>query len=303
MPVRRTCPVAPMTESLSFIERRWTSRDGLDLYARDYPATGMERGLPVVCLHGLTRNSRDFEELAPLIARLGRRVIAADVRGRGQSAHDPDPRHYHPRVYARDVADMLDGLGIDRAVFIGTSMGALITMALTAVRTRAIAGAVLNDAGPEVSPDGIARILGYAGKGHPVRDWAGAVEYARRTNGTAFPDLSDADWAKVARRMFRDASGGPTLDYDPAIAAVIGKPPSRLAGWIARMLFKRLARRAPLLLIRGSNSDIITADIAARMRKMAPAMQQVDVPGVGHAPMLDEPVAVDAITRFLRTVP
>ena len=117
-----------------FQVRRWTSRDGLSLYARDYPAVGNEVRLPVICLHGLTRNSRDFEEIAPIIAGWGRRVIVPDVRGRGESDRDRDPRHYQPKVYARDVGEMMAALGIDRAVFLGTSMGGIITMTMIAAR-------------------------------------------------------------------------------------------------------------------------------------------------------------------------
>lgn len=285
----------------AFRDRRWTSGDGVELYARDYPSIGPERGVPVVCLHGLTRNGRDFEDLAPLVAALGRRVIVPDVRGRGLSGADPDPRNYVPRTYARDVAGMLDTLGIARADFIGTSMGALIVMALVAIRPRTIAGAILNDAGPEVAPEGIARIRAYTGQAAPVRDWADAAAYARSINGSALPHLGDADWDRFARRLFREGSDGPVLDYDPGIAVVLARPVPRLAGFFARLLFRRLARRVPVMLLRGERSDILTAAIARRMTRIAPRLEVIEVPGVGHAPMLDEPAAIDAITRFLNT--
>ena len=117
-----------MANPMSFQERRWTSRDGLSLFARDYPAADTEQRLPVICLHGLTRNSKDFEDIAPIIAAWGRRVIAADVRGRGQSGRDPNPDNYQPKIYARDVVEMMAALNIERAVFLGTSMGGIITM-------------------------------------------------------------------------------------------------------------------------------------------------------------------------------
>ena len=117
-----------MDNPTSFQERRWTSRDGLSLYARDYPARTVESGLPVICLHGLTRNSKDFEYIAPVIAGWGRRVVAADVRGRGQSDRDSDPGNYQPKIYARDVVEMMAALDIERAIFLGTSMGGIITM-------------------------------------------------------------------------------------------------------------------------------------------------------------------------------
>ena len=164
-----------------FAEQRWSSPDGLSLYARDYAASGGGARLPVVCLHGLTRNAKDFEAVAPRIAALGRRVIVPDVRGRGLSARDPNPANYHPKVYARDVAGLLDALGIPRAIFLGTSMGGIITMALAAARPKLIAASILNDVGPEIASEGVARILGYAGKGTRIGSWQDAADYLRRT--------------------------------------------------------------------------------------------------------------------------
>lgn len=287
----------------AYQERRWRSRDGLTLYARDYPAARDEGRLPVICLHGLTRNSKDFEEIAPVIAGWGRRVVVPDVRGRGQSDRDPSPKNYRPPIYARDVVEMMAALGIERAIFLGTSMGGLITMTLMAIRPKAIAAAILNDVGPAIAPEGIERIMGYAGKKVEIRDWNDAADYVRRTNGVAFPDYGEEQWHRFAQRTFRQGSTGPELDYDPAITVPLGKPPSKLALWLAGFLFRRLARRRPTLLIRGELSDLISTEVAGRMKRMAPRMQRVDVPGVGHAPMLTEPQAVDAIEQFLRTVP
>ena len=292
-----------MTTSASFQERRWRSRDGLDLYARDYAPVGDEAGLPVICLHGLTRNSKDFEDIAPIIAGWGRRVIAADVRGRGQSGRDPNPANYQPKIYARDVVEMMSALGIERAVFVGTSMGGIITMTMMAVRPRAVAAAILNDTGPMIAPEGISRILAYAGQPVTIGDWDEAAAYVRATTAVAFADYREKDWRRFAGRTFRQGVDGPELDYDPAIKGVISKPPSKIALWLIGLLFRRLARGRPTLLVRGARSDLISSEIADRMQRMAPKMQRVDVPGVGHAPMLTEPEAVDAIRQFLRTVP
>jgi len=286
----------------AFSERRWGAPDGLTLFARDYAADGAAVRLPVVCLHGLTRNSKDFEDIAPRIAGRGRRVIVPDVRGRGQSGRDPNPANYNPKVYARDVAGLLDSLDIPRAIFLGTSMGGIITMTLAAIRPKLVAASILNDVGPEIAPEGVTRILSYAGKGASIQSWGDAADYLRRTNGPALPAFKDADWDRLARRTFGEGPDGPELDYDPAISGVLSMP-GRLTKFIARLLFRRLARKRPTLLLRGELSDLITADIAARMVKAAPSMEVVVVPGVGHAPMLDEPVAVDAIERFLRTLP
>jgi pimeloyl-ACP methyl ester carboxylesterase len=285
-----------------FDERRWVSPDGLTLYARDYAAVGGEQQLPVLCLHGFTRNSKDFEDLAPVIAATGRRVIVMDVRGRGQSDRDSRPANYHPKVYARDVAGFLAALAIPKAVFLGTSMGGLITMALALIRPGLIAAAILNDVGPAVDPAGIARIQSYAGKAPPVHDWQDAAAYMRAINQVALPAFGADDWAVMARRTFRDGPEGPVLDYDPAIATTPGgkTKTSSLISWLA---FRRLARRVPVMLLRGESSDVLSAQIADRMKRKAPALQVVVVPGVGHAPTLAEPEALAAIRAFLNRVP
>ena len=284
-------------------ERRWRSHDGLSLFARDYLPAGGEARLPVICLHGLTRNSKDFEDIAPIIAGWGRRVIVPDVRGRGHSDWDPQPKHYQPKIYAHDTVEMMSALGIERAVFVGTSMGGLITMTMMAVRPKAVAAAILNDVGPAIAPEGIARILSYVGKPVEIHNWDDATNYVRRINSVALPNYDDNQWRAFAERTFRDVDGVPELDYDPAITVPLGKPPSKLALWLAGFLFRRLARKRPTLLIRGEMSDVISLAIAERMQRIAPRMQRVDIPGVGHAPMLSEPEAVDAIEQFLRTVP
>ena len=286
-----------------FVERRWTSADGLSLYTRDYAGAEGPVRLPVICLHGLTRNSKDFEHFAPAVALTGRRVIVPDVRGRGQSDRDPNPANYVPNTYARDVLELLDRLGIGRAIFVGTSMGGIITLAISGMRRRVVAGAVLNDVGPEVSEVGIERIKSYVGKSLEIGSWDEAAAYVRSINGVAFPGYEDEDWMKFARRTFRDGDGGPTLDYDPAIMQPLGQGRYKAMSFIAWHLFKRLARSRPTLLVRGELSDLLSRDIADKMQRRAPALERVDVPRVGHAPMLTEPAAFDAIARFLQTAP
>lgn len=287
-----------------FTDRTWTSKDGLTLHARDYaPASGPAK-LPVIAIHGLTRNAADFEAIAPLLAQSGRRVLAIDVRGRGRSDRAPDPMTYQPATYAQDVLALLAATGIERALFLGTSMGGLITMALAAIRPRVIAAAIINDVGPEVAREGLARIAAYTGQPVDTPTWAAAADYVRQTNGVAFPHYGPADWDAFARRVFREGTEGtPVLDYDPDIAV-----PIRAAGDKALVpnlwpFFTRLARGRPTLLIRGANSDLLSAEIAGKMRKRAPKMAYAEVPGVGHAPMLDEPEARAAIFEFLREVP
>ncbi len=286
-----------------FVEREWTSRDGLRLYARDYSPIGGETRLPVVCLHGLTRNSKDFSFVAPRLAASGRRVIVPDVRGRGRSDYDRSPKRYQPLVYARDVLGLLDSLGIPRAVFIGTSMGGIIMMMIAGLRRRAIAAAVLNDVGPEVDRTGIDRILSYAGKLRPILSWDDAVEYVRLTMGPAYQNNKNEDWHDFARQTFRDEAGRPVFDYDPAIMAPLSKGPPKTRSFVLMILFRRLARSRPTLLIRGERSDLLSKRIADRMKRNAPSLETAVVPGVGHAPVLTEPVAVKAIDEFLSRVP
>jgi pimeloyl-ACP methyl ester carboxylesterase len=284
---------------VTFADLTWTSEDGLLLHARDYAPAAAAGGVPVICLHGLTRNARDFEDLAPRLATLGRRVIAVDVRGRGRSARDPQPLNYHPGTYAMDVVALLEATGIERAVFVGTSMGGIIAMVLASIRPEAIAGAVLNDVGPELSPVGLARIGGYVGGGSAFATWDEAAAYAKAINGAAFPDYSDADWAAFARRLVDETPEGTlVLAYDPEIAAPFkaadpDAPPADMTP-----LFRALAACGPLLLVRGGISDLIDPPIVERMRAAAPAMAYAEVPNVGHAPMLTEPTAWAALEAF-----
>jgi pimeloyl-ACP methyl ester carboxylesterase len=288
---------------VEFTERWWTSSDGLKLFTRDYAAAPGPARLPVVCIHGLTRNSRDFGEVAPYIAASGRRVLAVDVRGRGRSDYDPQPVNYHPGTYAEDMGALLDQLGLSRAVFVGTSMGGLITMMLALRRPEAIAASVVNDVGPQLSPVGLARIMAYAGKPVEIRSWRDAREYVKRTNGAAFPKARDRDWRAFVDRVFdRGPRGRPVLAYDPRIAepfktATPDKPaPDMLP------VFMALARK-PMLLVRGGISDLLDAEGVALMRQHAPNMAYIEVPDVGHAPMLTEPAAKAAILRFLAEQP
>lgn len=282
-------------------DRTWTSPDGLTLYARDHaPASGPAK-LPVICIHGLTRNSRDFEVVAPRLAAQGRRVLSLDVRGRGCSDRDPQPANYHGGTYAADVAALMEQAGVGRAHFVGTSMGGLITMILAAARPELIAGAVLNDIGPEIGAAGAARIASYVGGEPKVANWAEAAAYARSINGEALAHFTDADWDRFARRIFRDDHGTFSLDYDPAIAQAVRNPPAEPPDlW---PLFNALAKDRPLLLIRGETSDILEADAAARMAAAAPHMRTMEIAGVGHAPTLEEPQAAAALRSFFEEAP
>jgi len=287
-----------------FEERIVTTIDGLPLYARDYAPLAPVTGLPVICLHGLTRNSADFEVIAPRIAALGRRVVVPDMRGRGKSANDPDPAHYVPAVYAQDVIRIMDALEIPRAVFIGTSMGGLIMMVLAARAPERIAASVLHDVGPKPSRRGRARIAASVGRSQPVGSWEEAAEAVRAVNSTAYPGrIDDQDfWRAFARRTYRqNESGQYETNYDPHIALAFvdfdeDAPPPDLGP-----LFKALAAK-PVLSVRGAISDILEEEGVAHMRELNPALESVSVENIGHAPMLDEPEAWDAVLDFLAKV-
>ncbi len=278
-------------------DRYWTSRDGLKLHYRDYD--GPADRPPLLCLHGLTRNSRDFESLAERYAGQWR-VIAPDFRGRGQSQHDPQPANYAPPTYALDVLQLLDELGVSRAVFVGTSLGGLVTMAVAAFAAERIAGAVLNDVGPELDPAGLERIRTYVGKQVHFRSWDEAAAAFQDKFGRVHPRYAPLDWLRYAKRVARATEAGVELDYDMAIAepfSTIEAEPAPDA-W---PLLKGLAGR-PVLILRGESSDLLSPAVAERMRSAIPGAQLVSVPGVGHAPDFDEPETIEALDRLLQRV-
>ncbi|MFP5329819.1 MAG: alpha/beta fold hydrolase [Alphaproteobacteria bacterium] len=283
----------------SWRDEFWTSRDGLKLHYRDYP--GPAERPPVLCLHGLTRNSRDFEGLAERLAGKWR-VIAVDFRGRGMSQHDPVSANYKPPTYAADVLQLLDELGIDKAVFVGTSLGGIVTMIVAGTAPERIAGAVLNDVGPELDKAGIERISGYVGKPLLFRDWDEAAVRLQEKYRDVHPSYGRAEWLRYARRVCRETERGIEFDYDMAIAepfrAMDDKTAAAGNAW---PLLRALAGR-PVLILRGEHSDLLTPEIAERMRDSVPGAELVTVPNVGHAPDFEEPESIAAVDRLLAKV-
>lgn len=286
---------------MSHTDAFFESRDGLKISFRDYPPDGDVTGVPVLCLHGLTRNLKDFEELAPQIAATGRRVIAASQRGRGDSQRDSVTERYHPGVYTQDMIDLLDHLGIDRAVLVGTSMGGLMTMGAAALAPHRLAAAVLNDVGPELDMAGIERIRSYVGKSGDHADWQSAAQRARDVNGYAFPkETGESFWLDFARRTHRVLpSGAIRSDYDPAIASAVatgGQPPIDLWALFAALL------PIPTLVIRGAISDLLSRETVTRMCAIKPDLRVTEVPDVGHAPFMTESEAWSSLVHFLQQV-
>ncbi|MGY6662768.1 MAG: alpha/beta fold hydrolase [Glycocaulis sp.] len=286
-----------------FTQHFHTAPDGIRTAFRHYEPDQPSGALPVVCLHGLTRNSKDFEDVAPRIAASGRRVIAIDVRGRGLSDRGTPPESYSPQVYVEDLFGLLDQEGIERFVAVGTSMGGIMTMIAAAMRPDMLAGAVLNDIGPELDPAGLNRIAGYVGRAKgPMDSWQEAAAAVRAVNGEAFPDETGEEfWLAFARRTCRELPNGRVeLDYDPQIAAPFREPEGAAPPdmW---PLFDALSL-VPVLGVRGAISDLLSPEVFQAMAKRHPRFTGVEVPRVGHAPLLTEAPARDAIDAFLRDI-
>ena len=278
----------------SFEDRYFTVGDGLKLHYRDYP--GSADGPPILCLPGLTRNARDFAELAERYSPRFR-VLAPDFRGRGMSEYDPIPARYLPPTYARDVIELMDQLAIDQAIFVGTSLGGLVTMLMAVVAPQRIAASILNDIGPEIDDTGVERIKTYVGKGVRFKSWDEAAGTVAANNSHAFDGYTRDDWLRMAQRNCREENGEIVFDYDQAIAQPFNSdvPAPEFDMW---PLFAALAQK-PLLVIRGAKSDLLSAGALEKMHAAAPDMKSAVVPGVGHAPELNEPEAVAAIDAFL----
>ena len=282
------------TVAARYEDRYFTVGDGLRLHYRDYP--GAIDKPPLLCLPGLTRNHRDFSDFAERYSPRFR-VLTVDFRGRALSDYDPLPARYNPLTYAGDVQQLLDQLGIPKAVFVGTSLGGLVTMTVAAIAPQHIVATILNDVGPDVDPSGIDRILTYVGKDVRFASWDEAATTIAGNYGASFDRYTHEDWVKMAKRNCREENGEIRFDYDMAIAE-----PFKTAGPAPAVdlwpFFKALGQK-PLLVVRGEKSDLLTAATADRMRRVAPDMMLATVPGVGHAPELNEPEAVAAIDSFL----
>lgn len=290
-----------MTDKL-YSHRYWQSADGLTLHFRDYPGDG--GGAPVVCLHGLTRNARDFETLAPHIAATsGRRVLVPEMRGRGRSAYAPNPASYAVPTYVGDLLVMLEQERIDRFVPIGTSMGGLIAMGVAAIDPDRIAGVVLNDVGPVVEPEGIERIKSYVGQGGSFPTWMHAARSLAGVHGANYPDYGLDDWLTMAKRtMVLVSNGRIAFDYDMKIAEPILADVSAAVPVDLWPMLRAFAGK-PAVLVRGALSNILSAATLAQMAAELPDARTVTVPGIGHAPTLDEPAIRAAIDAMLMEAP
>jgi pimeloyl-ACP methyl ester carboxylesterase len=273
--------------------------DGLRLHVREYGSATLET-LPVVCLPGLTRTTADFDLIAPALAYGAppRRVIALDSRGRGDSEYDPDPQHYNLAIELADLAVVLKTLQIGPAVFLGSSRGGILTMLLAAADSAAIAGAVLHDIGPVIEPEGLARIKSYVGQLPRPGNLAEGAEILRRLFGLQFPKVTAEQWLAAAGHAWKDDHGALVPTYDVQIATTIAdfdsaRPPPTL--WKE---FDALAR-VPILVVRGANSDILSAATVSAMRTHCPSLESIDVPDQGHVPLLEGTALLQKIAAFV----
>ncbi len=273
----------------------WWSKDELRLHYRAYE--GPEDRPPILCLHGLTRNARDWE---PVVDRLAGQwpVYVLEMRGRGESAYAADPMSYVPLTYVQDVEAFLTAEKIDRYIAFGTSMGGIITMLQAATRPERFVAVLLNDIGPKIEEAGLERIRGYVGKGKNYPTWLHAARHLRAGFGDVYPDWALEDWLAMAKRLCKvQPSGRIGYDYDMRIAEPmkVASAGSDVDLWTA---FAKL-EATPMTLVRGENSDILSAETAAEMQRRKPNLEVVAVPRVGHAPLLDEPEAKAAIDALL----
>ncbi len=286
----------------AFRSRTYTSFDGLQLHYRDYPAAGAGQGAKatVLCLPGLTRNARDFEDLAAHLAERGHRVLCADLRGRGGSAFASDPMTYVPAVYVRDIETLLDVNGLADVAIVGTSLGGILAMIVAAVMPYRLLGAVLNDVGPDLDPAGMARIGQFVGKSVPVATWDEAAAAIQRGEAAFYPGFRPEDWMRQARRRFvLMPDGRLRADYDLDIA----KPFAVAFAPVSLWPFFASFREIPVLAVRGGLSDLLSAEGFARMKQVKPDLEQVTVANRGHVPLFDEPEIAPVLDRFLARLP
>jgi pimeloyl-ACP methyl ester carboxylesterase len=274
---------------------RFRARDGLELAARDWP--GAEARTPILCLSGLTRTSLDFDALAGRHAPR-RRVLALDHAGHGDSASPADVARYGIENSLRDVLDAMAALHCPRAVLVGTSFGGILTMALAVFRPTAIAGAVLNDIGPKLEETGLGQITDFVGRDPALPDLDACVAFLRaRIEPLA---LDEAGWRAFAARTYAPGEDGlwhPRWDIRIAAALRGNGPAPELWG-----PFGALAH-APLMAVRGEVSGLLSPETLARMRRIRPDLVLAELPGIGHAPTLEEPALLPVLDAFLEAIP
>jgi pimeloyl-ACP methyl ester carboxylesterase len=274
-----------------------SAQDGLSLHVLEFGSRGSQRR-PVICLPGFSRTAEDFRTLAETLAREDRRVLALDSRGRGRSQFDSDPNNYSPAAELGDLISVLTALEAMPAILIGSSRGGLLAMLLAAQRPTMLAGAILNDIGPVIETRGLLRIKGYVGKLPTPRSFAEGAEILRKLSEDQFPKLTEADWVTAARQTWREDANALVLTYDPRLADAFAAFSPDAAPPPIWEQFDALAH-VPLMVVRGANSDILSAQTVAAMSERRGSMESLEVPDQGHTPLLAEPGVIGRIGAFI----
>lgn len=258
-----------------------------------YAEWGGPGGRTAICVHGLTRNGRDFDWLAPALAARGWRVLCPDMPGRGRSAWMSDAKDYGYALYLSVAAALIARADAERVSWVGTSMGGIIGMMLAAQPAAPLDALVLNDVGAFIPQAAIARIGTYVGNAPAFADLAAAEAYLRRVHAP-FGALTDAQWRHLAEHGTRPTEDGLRLNYDPDIAVPFKEQAPQDVD--LRAVWQKVA--CPTLVLRGATSDLLLAETAAEMSAGGRATL-IEVQNCGHAPALMEPAQIDAVIDFL----
>jgi len=286
-----------MTDQKNYEDRYWESDDGLKLHYRDYPGDAAKT--PIICVPGLTRNVRDFAHLGHWLNGK-RRIVMVNLRGRGDSEYAKDSASYNPKTYIADIIRLMDEIELPKAVFFGTSLGGIVTMVMASQHPERVAGALLNDIGPEIDQRGLNRIAEYVGQGRSFETWAHTARDIAEESADIFPDYSLKEWIAFAKKLYRmNSSGRIKLDYDMKISE-----PFESKGGGEEALWRALEslQDVPTLILRGALSDLFSAATAQKMASKLKEGELVTIPRVGHAPTLEEPASLDAIAALLQRI-
>lgn len=286
-------PSVTCAENVAWREFHFTAPDGLNLFGRDC-GPQESRLTPLLCLAGLTRNSKDFDPLAGKLR--DRRIIAFDYRGRGRSQY-ADHASYTPRHELADCFALLDHLRVDKACVVGTSRGGIIAMLMAQFQAARIAGAVLNDIGPRLETGGLVRIARLLRQRSKFCSWAEAANDLR-SGHPEVSSLTEADWLCFARRLYKEEAGSIVRDHDPALALSFPSP-EEVERETSPQLWTQFSalKEKPCAVLRGEFSDLLSEATVHDMSSVHQGLITACVRGRGHVPFLDEPESVAALLR------
>lgn len=295
--------MAPANSNDIWREFSFRTMDDLTIRGYDY-GDRLSPNMPLVCLPGLTRSTRDFDAIATLLSQdevAPRRVLSLDYRGRGRSDYDPDWTNYNVLIEAHDVLNAIVAAGLKDVAILGTSRGGIIAMLLGSMRPGIISGVILHDIGPTIDVTGLLKIKNYVSHMPSPRNWDDAADVLRAVHKRSFPNYTHDDWMRAARLTFKNQDGLPTIDFDPALAKTLSAisaddlPPDLWPQFMS-------LRSKPLLAIRGSISDLLTQEALETMDRAHPTMRSVTVADEGHVPNLMNEAVVNEIKALLASL-